>query len=108
MPAGINDVGVYANLLTIRGFETFTVDASVAQGLTPPQGAQLALLNTYNEDARFRDDGIDPTASIGQPIIKLSTLQYNIEDLTKIKIIAVTGTTQINVTYYSFPRASEA
>jgi hypothetical protein len=48
------------------GNEQLTV-AGAAIGLTPPAGAVEALIRVSTADVRYRGDGTNPTASIGQP-----------------------------------------
>jgi hypothetical protein len=46
------------------GFQALTV-STAAVGFTVPPTAELAVLSQEGADIRWRDDGVDPTASVG-------------------------------------------
>jgi hypothetical protein len=48
---------------------------------------------------RWRDDGTDPTASVGMPIAVGTTFVYD-GDLRRLRIIQQAATATINVAYY--------
>ena len=73
---------------------------SSAAGLTPPQGATLALIVPETQNVRWRDDGTDPTASVGMPIFVGASLSYD-GDFNKIKFIEETASAKINVSFYA-------
>lgn len=54
------------------GFETITVSTD-AIGLTIPAGSKRAEMSVEGGDFRFRLDGTDPTASVGE--ISLDTVR---------------------------------
>lgn len=80
---------------------------SAAAGLTvpvlTPNGLNgkpvFALIIAESAPVRWRDDGIDPTASIGMPLAIGVPLQYD-GDLTKIKFIQQSATAKLNISYY--------
>lgn len=80
------------------GYEQIT-DTDAAFGLTVPNGATSAVITAEAQDVRYRDDGIDPTASIGMPLAKGLPLQYS-GTLSKITFIAQTNGAILNVSYY--------
>jgi hypothetical protein len=65
-----------------------------------PQGATLALIVPETQGVRWRDDGTDPTASVGMPVAAGSYLSYD-GDLNRIKFIEQTASAKINVSYYA-------
>lgn len=81
------------------GYEPIT-SLSAAAGLKPPQGATLALIVPEMQGIRWRDDGTDPTASVGMPVAAGSYLSYD-GDLNRIKFIEQTASAKINVSYYA-------
>jgi hypothetical protein len=81
------------------GYQQITSLSSAAQ-LTPPQGATLALIVPESQNVRWRDDGIDPTASVGMPIFVGASLSYD-GDFNKIKFIEETASAKLNVSYYA-------
>lgn len=76
------------------------LDASTpAVGLTPPAGANLAIIEVNTANVRWRDDGTDPTAAIGMQIVAGTSFTY-VGDLTAIKFFEEAGTANLNVAYY--------
>jgi hypothetical protein len=74
---------------------------SSATGLgTIPQGATMALIVAETQGVRWRDDGTDPTASVGMPIAAGAYLNYD-GDLKRIKFIEQTASAKLNVSYYA-------
>lgn len=89
------------------GYQQIT-GLSVAKGLTVPTidpntgltvKANFALITPDTNGVRWRDDGTNPTASIGMPLAAGVTLQYD-GDLSKIKFIESTASAVLNVSYY--------
>lgn len=65
-----------------------------------PSGAVGSfLLSVESAGIRWRDDGTDPTSSVGQPVAAGQALCYG-NDPHSVRIIGQTGTPTINVTYY--------
>lgn len=81
------------------GYQQIT-SLSSAAGLTPPQGATMALIVSETQGVRWRDDGTDPTASVGMPIAANAYLNYD-GDLKRIKFIEQTASAKLNVSYYA-------
>ncbi len=81
------------------GYQQIT-SLSSATGLTPPQGATLALIVPETQNVRWRDDGTDPTASVGMPIFVGASLSYD-GDFNKIKFIEETASAKMNVSFYA-------
>jgi len=81
------------------GYQQIT-SLSSAAGLTPPQGATLALIVPETQNVRWRDDGTDPTASVGMPIFVGASLSYD-GDFNKIKFIQETASAKLNISYYA-------
>lgn len=81
------------------GYQQIT-SLSSAAGLTPPQGATLALIVPESQNVRWRDDGTNPTASVGMPIFVGASLSYD-GDFNKIKFIEEAASAKLNVSYYA-------
>ena len=58
-----------------------------------------ALIVVEGQAVRYRDDGVNPTASVGMPILPGSAFFYD-GDLTRIRFIETTASAVINVAYY--------
>ncbi len=77
---------------------------SAATALTVPAPtnsvpATLALIQAETQSVRWRDDGTNPTASVGMVLAAGETLPYT-GDLTKLRFIETTASAKLNVSYY--------
>lgn len=94
-------------ITTRLGYQQIT-SLSSATGLTVPtrdlnglnQKPVIALITPETQAVRWRDDDVNPTASVGMPLAAGVTLQYD-GDLTKIKFIEQTASAKINISYYA-------
>lgn len=76
---------------------TLTLPVTTPDGLTCRPS--FALITPETQNVRWRDDGVDPTASVGMPLAAGVTLQYD-GDLSKIKFIEQTASAKLNISYY--------
>lgn len=83
---------------TPKGYQQITALGSAA-ALTVPAGAKIALIGIENQPVRLRDDGTNPTASVGFKIAVGDSLQYT-GDLSNVKLIETTTSATVNVLYY--------
>ena len=103
---------VPAGSLTMRfvgegGFEQITSLNSV-QELTFPSGARGAIISATAQNVRFRADGEDPTASVGNLLVAASnpvviqghSTAEGQDMLAQLKFIEVTGSAVLNVSYF--------
>jgi hypothetical protein len=84
---------------TCLGFQQIT-SLSAATALTIPTGATMALIIPETQAVRWRDDGTNPTASVGMPVAIGESLNYD-GDLSRIRFIEQTASAKINVSYYA-------
>src|SRR6266852_2716499 len=56
--------GIQIKFNSVAGFQTITV-SSTAIGLTVPRGALFAVAVVETASIRYRDDGTDPTSTVG-------------------------------------------
>lgn len=82
-----------------KGHQQITALSS-ATALTVPSGARFAFLQAQTADVRWRDDGVDPTASVGMILpFTGSPMVWYTGQLSKLRFISATG--GINVAYYA-------
>lgn len=81
------------------GYQQIT-NLSSAVGLTVPAGATRAVIVAEVQSVRWRDDGTNPTISVGMPLAVAATLSYD-GDLKRIKFIEQAATAALNISYYS-------
>ena len=84
------------DISTAKGF----TDADVGQ-LTIPAETDHILIIPEGAKIRYRDDGTNPTASVGMPIGIEATITYRNTDLTKFKVIQQSAGGKLNGTYYA-------
>jgi hypothetical protein len=80
------------------GYQQIT-SLSASVGLTPPNGATVALIAVSVAPIRYRDDGIAPTATVGMPIGIGQTFQY-MSDLDDIRFIQQSAGGVLDILYY--------
>lgn len=80
------------------GYQQIT-SLAAATALTPPNFARLAMIQAESQSVRWRDDGTNPTAAIGMILVANDILLYS-GDFAAIKLIEVTGSAKVNITYY--------
>lgn len=74
-----------------------------AQGLPSlPVDATLAILTVSGQPVRFRDDGTNPTATVGMPIAVGQSYTFKGTNalLAATKLIQTTATATVDVSYY--------
>ncbi len=97
---------VLSNEPNAIGHETLTVD-STAVALTPPAGANRALIQVQSTTAvtaiRYWEDGTAPTSSTGFSQGNLALIELlTAENIRNFKAIEETnGTTSLVITYYN-------
>lgn len=80
------------------GYQQIT-SLSSATALTVPVGATMAVIIPQTQAVRWRDDGTNPSATVGMPLAVGSTLTYT-GYLEQIKFIEQTASAAINIAYY--------
>lgn len=91
-------IGVSSGVFAPLGYQQIT-SLSAATALTIPAGATVAVIQAETQAVRWRDDGTNPTASVGQPLTTGVLFTYR-GNLTAIKFIEQTASAKLNVSYY--------
>lgn len=82
------------------GYQQITV-LTAAVGLTIPTNATRCTLQAETQNVRWRDDGTNPTATVGMIVIAgQAPVEYR-GDLSAIKFIEATATAKLNVAFYA-------
>jgi hypothetical protein len=86
---------------TPLGYQQLTTALSAAVGLTVPAGATSAVVQAEASDVRWRDDGTNPTPTVGMllPASQPATFTGAAE-LAALKFIAATSGSILNVSYF--------
>ena len=85
--------------LTCLGYQQIT-SLSASVSLTVPTGARVALIQAETQNVRWRDDGTDPTATVGMLLATTSDGFWYNGNLAEIEFIEVTTSAKLNVSYY--------
>lgn len=80
------------------GYQQLT-SLAAATGLTVPAGADCCVIFAETQAVRFRDDGTNPTATIGVPLA-VGVEFFYIGPMSAIKFIEQTASAKLNVAYY--------
>ena len=86
------------------GYQQITSLAAAASLTVPTAGpgpapARMAMIQAEAQIVRWRDDGVNPTASVGMTIAAGDTLIYT-GDLAAIRFIEAAASAKLNVTYF--------
>ncbi len=87
---------------TPRGYQQIlSAGLAVAATLTVPLGATFARIqNNGTQAVRWRDDGVDPTSSLGQRISAGDDYVYD-KSLSAIRLIREADGAILDIAYYS-------
>ena len=88
----------YQQITSLSASTGLTVPTQTADG--SKQQPTFALIIAETQGVRWRDDGTDPTSSVGMPLATGVALQYD-GDLTKIKFIEQVAGAVLNISYYA-------
>lgn len=91
------------SILTCLGYQQIT-NVSAAVGLTPPSGSTQAIIIAETQAVRWRDDGTNPTATVGMLMAPatatvLQGMKYD-GNLSAIKFIEVTPSASLSISYW--------
>jgi hypothetical protein len=87
----------YQQITTLNTAQPLTVPIRDANGMSVVPS--FALITPLTQNVRWRDDGVNPTATVGMPLLAGVTLQYD-GDLARIRFIETTASAELNVSYY--------
>lgn len=81
------------------GYQQIT-SLSGATALTVPAGTSFAVIVPQTQAVRWRDDGTNPTASVGMPLAIGDVLIYDSWSIAALKFIEQTASAALNISYY--------
>ena len=81
-----------------RGYEQNT-SLATAQPLKVPQGARACIIQALTQNVRWRDDGTDPTTTVGMQLAAGRDMLYT-GDLAKFRMIEEAASAEVNIAYY--------
>jgi hypothetical protein len=80
------------------GYQQITT-LTAAVGLTVPSGTTMVEVQPETQSIRWRDDGTNPTASVGM-VLAAGASHVFYGSFESLKFIETTATAKLNVTYY--------
>lgn len=81
------------------GYQQIT-SLSSATALTVPAGTSLAIIRPQTQNVRWRDDGTNPSSTVGYPLNVGDELRCDTWSMANIKFIEVTASAALNICYY--------
>lgn len=88
----------YQQITSLSAAAALTVPVRTPEGLNGKP--VLALIIAEGAPVRWRDDGTNPTSTVGMPLAIGVPFQYD-GDLTKIRFIQQSASATLNISYYS-------
>lgn len=82
------------------GYQQIT-GLSTVKTLTVPDKARLAIITCTAQNVRWRDDGVDPTATVGQLLKTTDPPLIYDGDLSALEFIEASASAVLNVSYYA-------
>lgn len=80
------------------GYQQLT-GLSAVKDLTPPKDARVAVIQAWGQDVRWRDDGTNPTGTVGMVLQAGRDMLYT-GNLAKIRFIETAASAEVNVSFY--------
>lgn len=93
----ITSVFGYQQIVGMASATALTIPKLDKNGLSGTPS--VAIIVPETQAVRWRDDGVNPTATVGMPLAVGATLVYD-GDLTKIRFFQQAATATLNVSYY--------
>lgn len=90
---------VVDGILAPVGYQQIT-SLSAAAALTVPETAKIAIIIAESKSVRWRDDGTNPTATVGMPLAVDAPLVFN-GNLSALRFIETSASAKLNVSYYA-------
>lgn len=95
----VQGVGTRQGYMEPAGYVQIT-NVSSAVGLgTIPDGVTLVMIQPESQNIRWRDDGTNPTTSVGGIVVANDILFYS-GPMSAFKMIEVSATAKVNLTFY--------
>jgi hypothetical protein len=94
---------VHPKPLTPLGYQQLTSFDGAAVGLDVPKDCTHIFWRAQTAGFRWRDDGTDPTTTVGQLVSELDPGDFypgNPQELGPLRIIATGGTAVLNACFY--------
>jgi hypothetical protein len=95
-------VGIYPFLALgycqLTSLSTAVGLASCSGGI--PTSSDIVQVCAETQAIRYRDDGTNPTATVGMPVASGTCFQYSGSSLSALKFIEQTASAKLNISFY--------
>lgn len=85
--------------LRALGYQQIT-SLAAATALTIPAGTSVAILKPSTQSVRIRDDGTNPTTTVGYPIAAGTEFIYAASSLSALRVIETAASASLDILYY--------
>lgn len=75
------------------------LSAAVGVG-TVPAGTETVLLQAQTQNVRYRDDGTDPTATVGMILVALTMYEFTVAQIARMKFFEAAASAVLNISFY--------
>jgi hypothetical protein len=82
------------------GHEQIAVLTSAVGFTSIPAGTETVLLQAETQNVRWRDDGTNPTSTVGLILIANTLYEFTVGQLARMKFIEAAATAKLNIAYY--------
>lgn len=73
--------------------------AAVGVGTIPP-GTEMILVQCQTQNVRYRDDGTDPTGTVGMVLVALTIYEFSVAQIARMKFIETAASAALNLSFY--------
>lgn len=91
--------------LSALGHQQITSLSSAVGFTSIPDGTELVIVQAETQNVRFRDDGTNPTASVGIILVANTVYEFSMAQFARVKFIEVTASAKLNCAFYGFKTA---
>lgn len=74
------------------------ISTALANGI--PAGTQRVRLQTESQNARYRDDGVAPTATVGMRLVANTMYDLDVAQIGAMRVIEEAASAKLNITFY--------
>lgn len=92
-------VGVASALIPVSHTQITSLSSAAGLGAIPAD-TRIIQIQAETQPVRYRDDGANPTSSVGQILAPGDTLWYDGAKPASLKFIETTASAKLNVTFY--------
>lgn len=91
--------------MTIRakdalGYQQITVLTSAVGLTTIPKGSETVLLQCTGQNVRYRDDGTNPTGTVGMVLVANTMYEFTVAQAPAMRFIETAATAVLNYSFY--------